>query len=115
METNKAERLEQAVAALDDLIALTRRFALHDSAQFLAMARLNLLIDVNGITDREFRSFCVALEHEAERRKGRVPPLPRSARRRRTEPTQSEETSLGKTWRGAELTSRHASRTGVKR
>jgi hypothetical protein len=62
METNKAERLEGVAATLNDLIALAREAGLNDTAQFLAMAKLNLLIEINGITDGEFRAFCAALE-----------------------------------------------------
>ena len=62
METNKAERLEGVAATLNDLIALTCEAGLNDTAQFLAMAKLNLLIEINGITEGEFRAFCAALE-----------------------------------------------------
>ena len=66
METNTAERLEQAVAALNDLITLTRGCGLRDSAQFLAMAKLHLLMDLNGVSDVEFRALCDALEGKAK-------------------------------------------------
>jgi hypothetical protein len=62
METSMAERLERAAATLNDLIALAREAGLHETAQFLAMAKLNLLIELNGITEDEFRALCVALE-----------------------------------------------------
>lgn len=62
METSMAERLERAAATLNDLIALAREAGLHETAQFLAMAKLNLLIELNGITEEEFRALCVALE-----------------------------------------------------
>ena len=74
METSKAERLEQAVATLNDLIALAADCGWRDSAQFLAMAKMHLLIDFNGITDAEFRALCVALE----RKTGKQPPRPRA-------------------------------------
>src|SRR5689334_18254335 len=78
METSMAERLEQAVATLNDLIELTGNSGLRDTAQFLAMAKLHLLIEVNEVTDAEFRALCDALEGQAGRRpKGtrRAPPL----------------------------------------
>src|SRR5204862_6158828 len=62
METSMAERLEQAVATLNDLIELTSDSGLRDTAQFLAMARLHLLIDLHDVTDAEFRALCDALE-----------------------------------------------------
>jgi hypothetical protein len=107
METSTDERLEQAITTLDDLIAVTRGFDLHESAQFLAMAKLNLLMDLNGITEGEFRALCRSLEgemggHRASRR-------PTSARRQRTETSES-----GRALRAPELASLHASRTRVK-
>jgi hypothetical protein len=62
METNTAGRLEQAVATLNDLIRLTRDCGLADTAEFLAMAKLHLQIDLNGISDQEFRTLCEHLE-----------------------------------------------------
>ncbi len=72
METNMGERLEGAAATLNDLIALAREAGLHETAQFLAMAKLNLLIDINGITDGEFRAFCDALEGRRSSRRPRT-------------------------------------------
>jgi hypothetical protein len=57
-----AKRLEEAVATLDRLIALARECGLADSAQFLAMAKLSLLMDINGIGEQELRAVCAALE-----------------------------------------------------
>jgi len=65
METNKAERLEQAVATLGELIALAEGCGLRESAQFLAMAKLHLQIDLNEVTDTEFRALCALLEGKA--------------------------------------------------
>ena len=104
MEASTDERLEQAVATLNDLIAFTRGCGLHDSAQFLAMARLNLQIDLNGITEAEFRALCVSLEGETGVRR----PKP-SARRPRSETPKS-----GRTRHGTDA-ALNASRTGLKR
>ncbi len=57
-----AKQLEEAVATLDRLIALARECGLSDSAQFLAMAKLSLLMDINGIGEQELRAVCAALE-----------------------------------------------------
>jgi hypothetical protein len=65
METNKAERLEQAVATLNDLIELARASELYETAHFLAMAKLNLLMDLNGVTEEEFHTLCITLEDGA--------------------------------------------------
>lgn len=86
METSGDKRLEQAAATLNDLIALMRDQGLNETAQFLAMAKLNLLMDINGITAKEFRALCVALESEpnpAPRRGGR---RSGSARRKGVQP-----------------------------
>ena len=58
METNKAKLPENAVAAIDRLIRFAQNQGFDDSVQFLAMARTQLLIDIHGITDAEFRAFC---------------------------------------------------------
>src|SRR4051812_8852661 len=58
MQTNTDERLKQAIAALDDLIGLVRRCGLSQSELFLDMAKLQLQLDLNGITDEEFNAFC---------------------------------------------------------
>jgi hypothetical protein len=58
METSKAGSLEDAIANVDRLIAFARSQGFGDSVQFLAMARTQLLIDIHGITDSEFRAFC---------------------------------------------------------
>ena len=65
METNKAERLEKAVATLGELIELAEGCGLRESAQFLAMAKLHLQIDLNEVTDIEFRALCALLEGKA--------------------------------------------------
>jgi hypothetical protein len=83
METNMVERLEEAVTKLNDLIELTSGFGLRDSAQFLAMAKLHLLIDLNEVTDAEFRALCAALEGKTKNHGDAVPvraPLGRSRR-----------------------------------
>ena len=51
METNKAEGLNKALATLSGLIAQMHGFKLHETAQFLAMAKLHLLMDINGISE----------------------------------------------------------------
>jgi hypothetical protein len=67
MDTNTAERLEQAIATLNELIELAEGCGLRESAQFLAMAKLHLQIDLNEVTDSEFRTLCAVLEGEARK------------------------------------------------
>jgi hypothetical protein len=62
METSTDGRLEQAIAALDKLIGLVRERGLAQSELFLDMAKLQLRLELNGITDDEFSAFCDALE-----------------------------------------------------
>ena len=61
MEANKDERLEQAVATLNDLIELMHANGLGDSVLFLEMAKLQVQLDFHGITDEEFFALCDAL------------------------------------------------------
>jgi len=62
MKPNTDERLERAIAKLDELIPLVREAGLAQSELFLEMAKLQLQLDLNGITDDEFGAFCDALE-----------------------------------------------------
>jgi hypothetical protein len=62
MGANTDGRLEQAIVALDELIGLVRERGLAQSELFLDMARLQLRLELNGITDDEFSAFCDALE-----------------------------------------------------
>ena len=61
MEPSRDKRLEQAIAAIDDLIVRTRETG-SQSGMFLEMARLQLLLEYNEITEAEFSAFCTALE-----------------------------------------------------
>ena len=61
MEQNRDGQLEQAIAAINDLIVLARG-AGSQSEMFLEMARLQLLLEYNEITEAEFGAFCHALE-----------------------------------------------------
>ncbi len=81
METNKAERLEQAVATLGELIELAEGCGLRESAQFLAMAKLHLQIDLNEVTDIEFRALCALLEGKAGKPRDPARALPLRNRR----------------------------------
>lgn len=63
MQQSMDEPLEKAITLLDGLIALTKAHGLKDSALFLDMARLQLQLDLHGITDEEFGEFCDALEN----------------------------------------------------
>ena len=62
MGANTDERLEKGLAALDELIGLVRGRGLAQSELFLDMAKLQLRLELNGITDDEFSAFCDALE-----------------------------------------------------
>ena len=62
MQTNMDERLNRAIATLDDMIELVRRSGFAQSELFLEMAKLQIKLDLNGITDEEFSAFCEALE-----------------------------------------------------
>lgn len=97
METSKAERLERAVATLNDLIELARDCELHETAQFLAMAKLNLLMDLNGVTEEEFRTLCITLEGEAGGGR-RLRARPKPVRGHRVEAQASGNLAFRKPW-----------------
>jgi hypothetical protein len=61
MEQNRDGQLEQIIAVTDELIVLARA-AGSQSGMFLEMARLQLLLEYNEITEAEFGALCAALE-----------------------------------------------------
>ncbi|MEJ0074036.1 MAG: hypothetical protein WDO17_01075 [Alphaproteobacteria bacterium] len=73
MEQNRDGQLEQIIAATDKLIVLARE-AGSQSGMFLEMARLQLLLEYNEITEAEFGAFCDALE-EGRFVQGRCEPV----------------------------------------
>jgi len=94
MGTNTAERLEQAIATLNDLIGLTRYSGLTDTTQFLAMAKLHLLMDLHGISDKEFRTLCDRLEGKSPKPGRPAPNRGATARNRR----EAEMRLTGRAW-----------------
>lgn len=68
MQQNMDESLEKAIALINGLIEVTKAHGLESSALFLDMAKLQLQLDLHGITDEEFGAFCDALEN------GSIPP-----------------------------------------
>ena len=98
METNRDVQLEQAIARLDDLIALTREAGLGQSELFLEMAKLQLQLDLNGITDDEFGAFCEALESRKFAAAGCERPAASFPRARRN----GEMRIMGRAWHSAQ-------------
>jgi hypothetical protein len=94
METNTAEQLKQAVATLSNLFHLARDAGLADTAQFIAMAKLHLQMDLNGVSDNEFRALCDHLEGNADKRSGVAPSRSTTARNRR----EAEMRLTGRAW-----------------
>ena len=82
MDTNRDERLEQAIGIVTELIALVRETG-SQSAMFFEMAKLQLQLDYNGITDDEFGAFCDARENGDFAPTGREPVAASHARPRR--------------------------------
>lgn len=62
MEASTDERLEVALATIEALIASVGACRQRDALMFLEMARLQLQLDVHGITDDELDAFCDALQ-----------------------------------------------------
>ena len=83
MEANKDERLEQAVATLNRLIELMHANGLGDSVLFLEMAKLQVQLDLHGITDEEFIALCDALHDGTLRPASGTEPPPSYPRPRR--------------------------------
>jgi hypothetical protein len=94
MGTSKAEQLKRAVATLDKLFRLARAAGLADTAQFLAMAKLHLLMDINGISDTEFRALCDHLEGRTAKPARLAPSRGATARNRR----EAEMRLAGRAW-----------------
>jgi hypothetical protein len=94
METSTAEQLKRGVATLNKLFRLARDAGLADTAQFLAMAKLHLLMDLNGISDKEFRALCDHLEGKTGRRSAVAPSRGATARNRR----EAEMRLTGRAW-----------------
>jgi len=80
MNTSKADLLDGAVGELDRVIKLAHGKGYDDSVQFLMMARTQLLLDIHGITDGEFRAFCGWLDGKRPA-KGRSSATPTRGRR----------------------------------
>ena len=93
MGTNRAEQLRRAVATLNKLFRLAREAGFTDTAQFIAMAKLHLLMDLNGVSDREFRALCDHLEGKAK--PSRLAPSRGAAARNRRE---AEMRLTGRAW-----------------
>ena len=68
METNMAERLEQAIATLNGLIELAEARGLPESAQCSSPWRSCNCRSTERVTDDEFGTLCDALEGEDLRR-----------------------------------------------
>jgi len=81
MERSTDERLEQAVKTMNDLIGRIGACGLRQSVFFLEMAKLQLKLDLNGVTDEEFGAFCDALESGTLASATRVRPGQARARR----------------------------------
>jgi hypothetical protein len=98
MQPNRDERLERAIASINDLIALARETGLRHSELFLEMARLQLQLDLHEITDFEFNAFCHALEHQKLVPAGCESPAVSHPRARRN----GEMRITGRAWHGAQ-------------
>jgi hypothetical protein len=57
-------RLEKLLQSLDEVIALARDCDSGSTARLIAMARLDLQMQIHNITDRELQALADALEQE---------------------------------------------------
>ena len=83
MEANMDGRLEQAVATLNELIEMAHANGLGESVLFLEMAKLQVQLDLHGITDEEFIALCDALQDGTLRPVSGTEPPPSYPRPRR--------------------------------
>ena len=67
MTEDMAERLQAILATIDDHIEVLRSFELTDTAQILAIAKLDLQMRLHGISDEELNALCEALEEANHR------------------------------------------------
>jgi hypothetical protein len=67
MTKDMAERLRAILATLDDHIEVLRSLELGDTAQMLAIAKLDLQMRLHGISDAELSALCEALEAANQR------------------------------------------------
>lgn len=77
MDTSKAESLDVAAETFDRMFALMQDCGFAETAQFVAMAKYQFLIERNGISDEEFRALCDWVE-------GKQPPERRDTTPART-------------------------------
>ena len=88
MRTNKTERLNGIVAALNDYIDLVRAYDLDGTAALLRMAKLDLQMHIHDISDEELQALCEAVEE------GQLPADPPPASRRSPRLGRSEATMV---------------------
>jgi hypothetical protein len=62
MTENSTERLQTILAAIDDHIRTLRGFGLDRTAKLLAVAKLDLQMQLNGISDEELKELCKTLD-----------------------------------------------------
>jgi hypothetical protein len=62
MPTDRTERLNVIVAALNDYIDVVRACDLDETAGLLRMAKLDLQMRIHHISDEELQALCEALE-----------------------------------------------------
>jgi hypothetical protein len=60
-----AEQLQAIIAATDQHIRTLHALGFSSTAKLFAMAKLDLLVRMHGISEHEFRAFCDALESGA--------------------------------------------------
>ena len=57
-----AEQLQAIIAATDQHIRTLHALGFSSTAKLFAIAKLDLLVRMHGISEHEFRAFCDALE-----------------------------------------------------
>ena len=95
MQPDKAEQLSSIVAALTGYIDVVRSLELRETAVLLDMAKLDLQLKINAISDAELHALCEVIERQSTAPRGRRPSrLPRKLRAGKTRSAPTEPTSL---------------------
>jgi hypothetical protein len=85
MNKETIDRLREIAAVLETQIMIARQFGLKDTALLLAMAKLDIDLKVNGISESELRALTDVLEARRAEASGAtvIDLMTRKARRRR--------------------------------
>lgn len=65
IDDDMARQLQAIITATDQHIRTLQALGLSGTAKLFAIAKLDLMMNMHGISEQEFRAFCEALEQGA--------------------------------------------------